>query len=361
MKKELLIISTVFLASAIVFSAILSSKTPYESPSGLKECRNLIYNGADSINILLFADKKTAEKYSDYFYTIEPFANNKDAFNFYYIDYSPECKIYREKAILCNSEEVLKLAASCPNDYIAVLRKEPSTIRSSAFMNIMSLNYNHPKSVFLHEFGHVFANLADEYITSRSFPRGSENCVVDCGKFNGLNDDCEKGCTMGDYFRSINNGIMRTLSSEDYGNFDESLIQKKINTYVSFTGKAITEPLICEEQEYYLIKAVLKDGNVEILDASIEPGCASNYNSGDYSYTIITQDSKLTKNFNPEFIFTDEPDGIQMCGEVYESDEVFYLAVPVLDGSRAIEIEDPSGKIVGKLNFDDVGNRPCIK
>jgi len=355
MKKELLIIASILLLASIIFSIVMAYQTPKPSPK-LKTCENLVYNPG-GINILFFADKKTTQNYADYFYEHEPFKENKNAFNFYYIDYEPDCGLYQGQAILCNSREISTLAASCPNDYIAVIKKQPSSIRSSAYTNIMSLNYNHPKSVFLHEFGHVFANFAEEYITSQQLPRGSKNCVLNCENFQNLNQDCEKGCTQESMFRSIKDGIMRTLSSDDYGNFNKYIIQEKITSMIPITAQAIQEQVDCNQERYYLVQAILENSTIKILNTTIEIGCYSNYDSGGFSYTI-SGDFELTKNFNPEFIFTDAPGEIQISGETYPGG-IFYLKIPIITNPKSIKIQ--SDMPLAEINLQEIKNKPCKK
>ena len=153
--------------------------------------------------------------------------NEKDNFNFYYIDnYQPKCEIYQDKALLCYNKDIVRKAASCPHDFIVVIKEDSRNIRSSAYMNVMSINSKHSLTVLLHEFGHVFVNLAEEYVPAK-LPKKAKNCVDECTKFS-IKDGCYEGCSKADYFRSINNGIMRTLSSTNFGIFNKKLITDKI-------------------------------------------------------------------------------------------------------------------------------------
>lgn len=116
----------------------------------LEKCKTLKFNGDDRVDVVFMSDEKTAEKYINALLEEKPYSENKEAFNFYVIeDYKPDCEIYKEIAILCYSRELIRKAASCPNDYIVVVKEEKPQIRSSAYMNVISLNSNHhPKNVF---------------------------------------------------------------------------------------------------------------------------------------------------------------------------------------------------------------------
>jgi len=323
---------------------LLTNNSPSLSPnktSNLEECKTVYYNGNNKINIVFFSTEDQAKEYSDYFLAIEPFKSNKEEFNFYYIDdYSASCELYQDIAILCYNKELIKKASSCPNDYIVVIKEENSKIRSSAYMNVMSLNKNHKLSVFPHEFGHAFASLAEEYTPAR-IPEGSENCKGDCKLFT-IKDGCFKGCSDSDYYRSIDSGIMRTLSSKEYGEYDEMLISEKIKKSSSITSLAIEELIDCTNEKYYLIEGTYSEGKINILKKTPEIGCVGGNGEGRFDYKLIMKDdSILTEgSFNPELIFTDQQEitSPQISGEILNSERSFILKLPIILNSKKLEI-----------------------
>ena len=364
MEKRSLIISggiivIIFLMIGII-SLIFYSPRAGLSPGeeNPAECR-LVGGGEGDINIVFFSTLKQAEEYKDFFLSIFPFNETKENFNFYYIkDYQPECEIYKEQALLCYNKEIIKKASSCPNDFIVVIKEEEDNIRSSAYMNVMSLNEKHPLSVFIHEFGHVFANLAEEYVPA-NLPAGAKNCVADCEKFEGLEEGCFEGCSKAEYYRSINSGVMRTLSSEEYGSFNENLILNRINKNKNkITGYAIKEEN-CGEK-YYLIEGAYLNGEIKILEKSIESGCVDGKGAGDFSYKIILKDDSVIEGaeFNPSLIFTDSPGEEEINGEVYESTKEFYLKLPLIENAKSLEIIKKEESIK-EINLEDIGARPC--
>ncbi len=215
----IIIIGVVFLAQPFLLS-----------PEG--NCEIISYNGDDKkIDIVFLTDgvsKSEVESYSKYLVEREPFSSHKDKFNFYYAG-NVECELYQENILYCYSRELIKKAAACPDDYIVVLSEYPSKIRSSAYINVISINTNQPDSVLLHEFGHVFANLADEYVPS-IIPRGAENCEKNCDKFK-IKDECYEGCSKSDYFRSSHNSVMRTLGTKEYKTLNTQIIEDNLNEY----------------------------------------------------------------------------------------------------------------------------------
>lgn len=365
--KHLIIISSIILSVAILASILILNfyKTELSPTQTLEECHTLKYNSENKIDIVLFSSKEQAEKYSDYLLTINPFSTNKDSFNFYYIDsYTPECEIYKGIALLCYNKELIKMASSCPNDYIVVIKDESAGIRSSSYMNVMSLNVNHFLSVFAHEFGHAIAVLAEEY-TPADIPRGAKNCVSDCRRFS-TSDGCFQGCSKEDYYRSIDNGIMRTLSSNTFGKFDEFLILEKIKKKIGagITGAVTQNPIDCSNEKYYLIDGNYYTSNnqIAISNKSIQQGCVGSNGAGFFEYNLILTDNFIIKTgeFNPELIFTDvqEEGQEEISGQIYESDKSFLLKIPAVEKAKTLEIIKDGEKLT-EINLETIGAEFC--
>ena len=364
MEKKWIIIPiiVILIVSIILIIYFIKNNSFNQSPTNLEECKTISYNGENKINIVFFSSKENAEKYSNYFLTLNPFSENKDAFNFYYIDnYIPECETYKGIAILCYNEELIKKASSCPNDYIVIIKDSDFNMRSSSYMNVMSINSNHPLSVFPHEFGHAFMTLAEEY-TPATIPRGAKNCQKSCEKFS-INDGCYQGCSQDSYMRSIDNGIMRTLNSQDYGKFNAQLILDKIKKNSITTGNAIASETQCRDQKNYLIKGNYSQGQISILGKSIEPGCpGTTDNNGEIQYKLTTEDNTIlaTENFNPELIFTDaqSSDQQQIQGQPFERDGTFFLKLQIIPQAKNLEILKENEQLT-QINLEDMKYRPC--
>lgn len=366
MKKSTSIIILVSLLVIVAFLAYLiftRTEIAYSPSAVLEECKSVSYNGENKINLVMFASKETADEYASSLFSFSPYKENSDSFNVYYIDsYSPECSLYQNAALLCNSRETIKKAASCPNDYIIVIKDSSPAIRSSTYSNIVSINSIQPATVFVHEFSHALATLADEYVPA-SLPRSSKNCVSSCDKF-ANSKSCFKGCSKADYYRSVDSGIMKTLFSQKLGDFDEELIKQKISEQAktTITGKAISQAESCQSEQYYLLEGNFAEKNIEIISKTIEQGCLGSNGAGPFTYSIIKSDETKLQigEFNAELIFTD----IQNSGENsisggstdYEGN--FYLKIPVIENAKSLEITTPEKKTIS-VNLADKGARPC--
>lgn len=359
MKRATFIIISVILLLVIIISIFLIYNPKPSSSPKIEECKTISYYPNAGINLVFLSDKNTAEKYEEALLEISPFKENPSSLNFYYVDYKPECELYQGIALLCYSQKNIKKASSCPNDIIIAVQEKPSNIRSSSYMQMLSLNSISAKTVFAHELAHSLANLAEEY-TPASIPRKSRNCQKECS-FE-IKDGCWQGCSDSSYYRSIDRGIMRTLSSSDFGKFDSSIIEEIIKKpAASITGKAAQNLEDCENKRYYLIQGEFSNAQIKIQEKSIEQGCPGTNGNGGFQYNLILEDSSsYSGNFNPEFIFTDIQDENldEISGEVYQSDKPFILKIPVVETAESLEISSDGIKLA-EINLKDISRMPC--
>jgi hypothetical protein len=228
------IISLLLIILAISFNNTQPSLSP--NPE-ISECYILEENGnpETKINIVFLAHnieniESLTQEYIDLIQNTKPFSDHKEKFNFYYIEEKADCSLLNNEAIFCSNRYNRILASSCPNEYIVVLSSQPAPIRSSAHTNIASINTNTPKTVFLHEFGHIFGNLADEYHPSILL-KGQENCFESCNAWQAEIENCYEGCSKSNYYRSSKKSIMRSLYSNTYGGLNKLIIEKLLNKY----------------------------------------------------------------------------------------------------------------------------------
>lgn len=183
------------------------------------------------------------KEYIKLFNETEPFKFDITKFNFYKINkFDINCRF--ASWIRCNEFDIKRLAANCPNDYIIILAKRNAWIdfiipvRSSAIGNIAKINTADKKIVILHEFGHIFGGLADEYVDESFYSK--ENFNVDiypncdrkfCNKWTSITDGCYKGCSLTIYYRPTRNSIMRSLTTNDYGPVNSKELIKRLKNY----------------------------------------------------------------------------------------------------------------------------------
>lgn len=180
------------------------------------------------------------------FLETEPFSSNKEKLNFYRIDNLNQLNCELSSWIKCDEFEVKKLASYCPNDYIIILADRSkikdfiSPVRSSAVSNMEKINTADNKLVVIHEFGHIFGGLADEYVDKQYYsninfnPDKYPNCdtLPNCAGWVGVDGTgCFGGCSLDSFGRPTKTSIMRTLGTEEFGPLNEKIIIDKLNVY----------------------------------------------------------------------------------------------------------------------------------
>jgi len=197
----------------------------------------------------------------------------------------------------------------------------------------MSINSKHPLSIFAHELGHTFANLAEEYVVpSGLLPNGSKNCQSSCSGFDREIDGCFEECTKSVFIRSIDNGIMRSPDSSQYGIFNEAIIEEEILRQSSLpqrglTSRAISQLRECDEESYFLIVFDPKTGKA--VTARRHIGCAV-----------------LDEGAIDLLVFTDAPsekDPRIIEGDTFIIDQFIFVTVPAEefeeeDGEESFEV-----------------------
>lgn len=219
------------------------------------DCISVLYNSHpnDSIDIVFlpygykkFDDfREDVNKNIKVFLETEPFNSNKEKINFYRIDKLEQLNCEIRQWVSCDEFDVKKLASYCPNDYIIILidrnkiKDLINPVRSSAISNMEKINTADNELVVMHEFGHIFGNLADEYVDEKYYenvdfdPNNYPNCdFPNCEEWKNINGTgCFEGCSLKKYSRATKNSIMRSLNIEKFGPLNEKIITNKLNVY----------------------------------------------------------------------------------------------------------------------------------
>ena len=232
--------------------SLISTFRPSEKDT---DCVSVLYNSEpeNSVDVVFlgysygkFDDfRKDVNKNINVFLTTEPFKSSKEKINFYRIDKLDEVNCEIGDWIRCDEYSIKKLASYCPNDYIIILvdrnkvKDFVSPVRSSAVSNMEKINTADNKLVVLHEFGHIFGGLADEYVDEKYY--GSidfdaiayPNCdVPGCMEWNDVNGTgCFDGCSLKKYSRPTKDSLMRSLKEEKFGPLNENILVEKLDEY----------------------------------------------------------------------------------------------------------------------------------
>jgi hypothetical protein len=112
-------------------------------------------------------------------------------------------------------------------------------VRSSAISNIAKINTADRPYVLIHEFGHSFGDLADEYVDEAYYSQVDfnanhyANCdYTPCVSWKGMdNTSCYQGCSLRRYYRPTQESVMRSLDSSTFGPVNERELLKRLLFY----------------------------------------------------------------------------------------------------------------------------------
>lgn len=235
---------------AIIIISIISFSYAFETNVSAA-CTDIFVQDSGDVNIVFLPDnyETVLEFRSDVsFYidrngrhngllSVEPFKSNWYKFNFRAVDelQNFDCLTGKDY-LLCNQNRVKSVASACPHDYIIVLSKrrvfsEEAYLRSSSYLDVTTLNTADNRLVFAHEFGHLFADLADEYVTGEATVNAINCDVITCPKWIGKFDDvgCFQGCTLISMYRSTQNSIMRDYTqTNEFGSVNEDALKRRL-------------------------------------------------------------------------------------------------------------------------------------
>lgn len=303
--------------------------------------------------------------------TIEPFASNKDKFSFFIANSLIDlgCTIGCKNVstiVCCDNDIVLKEASKCDYDHIFVLVKSEKECGSaSSYAKICS---KHPDAnlFLLHELGHSFGDLADEYVYSDFFGEYSIGEINDvncaergCEKWKNITKNCYPGCTYSNLFRSADtNSIMYDL----YPQFNEickNHLKALIDNYI--LRQREVEKASPKKRSYF-ININYDDGKLKIKNIFLKPIRSEiGYKSSDYRIEI--KDRENNKLFNSSLYLPDKLYPLPNSGNIiFEKKFDFSFTLPYYskaDNLIVYKKEKPLASISLTPFSETCGNKIC--
>jgi hypothetical protein len=328
----------------------------------------VLHSGYDDYNEFK-ADLKSIITSPDSLLQVEPFSSSKNSFSFLSAINSRDlsCEIGCKNIstiVCCDNKLVYEEASKCEFDSILVLVNSNKRCGSaSSYAKICAKNPD-ANLILIHEFGHSFANLADEYVYSDYFGDYSVgevnevNCAQkDCEKWKEITEGCFEGCTYSNLYRPTKkNSVMYDL----YPQFNEVCqyyIKQLIQNYE--TSKKDTEKSMPKS---YFVNLHYNEGNTEIKNIYLKPVYSSeDYRKSDYSALI--KDSVGNRIFGsgiyiPNKLYPIPPNGTI----VYEKEFDFSIVLPYYPAGDELVIyrkETPVASASLSVFADSCGNNIC--
>ncbi len=208
----------------------------------------------------------------------EPFKSSRDKLSFVIVNSSRDlecdigCKGFTS-SVCCNNLLVAQEASQCDaSNIIVLINDERLCGMASSYAKICAKN-RFADSALVHELGHTFGDLADEYVYNEVYPSytsdGPEvknaNCDFEkCLKWNNVTSDCFKGCTSSNFYRPSENSIMRDLSSPKYNLVSQIHITNLIKSSIESNSGI-------QNQKSYFVNVKYLNGNLTLNNVILKP------------------------------------------------------------------------------------------
>jgi hypothetical protein len=213
------------------------------------------------VDILFIGDDFTTEQlelfhsdvtnFATHQQTYEPYASRGSQIRYSYVDNTTDLGCAHDdqtiRLIVCDSRKVTDAvnSAGAPYDSIVVIVNDDAYGGSGGTIAV-SYNGLWGKQVFVHEFGHSFGRLRDEYLVSSSNNVVDGNAYANClagtppaEEWEGVvaPSDYYLKCSYPNWYRSSFDSIMNHLEAEYFNPISQKLINQRIDL---FAGPIIT-------------------------------------------------------------------------------------------------------------------------
>ena len=213
---------------------------------------------------------------------IEPFKSNFDEFSFSFVEPSEdiECEVGCkgvETMVCCNDAKVSDTASQCHHDSVIVLINSNVGCGTASFYAKFCAKSDLNGLILVHELGHSFGGLADEYTYSDYFNYNvpeeiilkMPNCDVSgCPKWANITGDCYEGCTSPNFYRPSQNSIMRYVSFGAFNEVSEQGLLNEIHTRTQSESQMHKEN---PQWKSYYVNLDYSNGEVKLSPVTTRP------------------------------------------------------------------------------------------
>jgi prepilin-type N-terminal cleavage/methylation domain-containing protein len=176
-----------------------------------------------------------------HFLTFEPFKSRASQIYFHYVDNTTNLScVYYGRAIGCNNQLIFSLLNNAGVPWNSIIVLENNSTYGGGAVGPVGAAYNGSPwntQVAVHEQGHAFALLEDEYLytgsPSNSIPvHNCYNGTPPNTNWNGIvaNTDYFAGCSYPNWYRSTQSSIMRDIDNYTFNPISQKYINDVINT-----------------------------------------------------------------------------------------------------------------------------------
>jgi hypothetical protein len=335
-------------------------------------CNSIKFSGDSSkkLDIVFVGDKyqdlatfdNDTEIHTNTLFSIEPFASNTSRINVWRVDSLSDLGCYYncagiDRLICCDSSKVAYAASQCPNDEIIVLVNNGTYGGSGGSFAVASRFF---PAVTVHEFGHSFGGLYDEYLAYNS-PSGTSPNGPNCGDSNCsswsdlFNTSCVQGCTYTNWYRPSACSLMYALNCFYFNSPSIRQISNLLGYYSPFTPAPMPPP-----NEVDILTFNYNYGTITLKNISVKAGFAPDKKTpavGLFKLKTLSKSKNVLQSIlvdPPVDLFYDYVEEGQMHGgKIKQKNFDFNLVIPRFRDAALVQLLDSQNNIIQSQNISD--------
>lgn len=203
------------------------------------------------------AFQSDAVKFASKLLGFEPFKSRASQINFHYVENASDLKCKYDavvtRLIVCDPATVMQKLndSGVPYDEVVVILNNSTYGGSGSDAMAVSYNGSRGDSVFVHEFGHSFGGLLDEYTEGKQQSLSNatfSNCyagIPPSSAWVGIVADNSyfQGCKYENWYRSSEDSIMRHVVTPYFNEVSKRVLNKKLDEAVRISNVVTPVPL----------------------------------------------------------------------------------------------------------------------
>jgi len=335
-------------------------------------CSSIKFSGDSSkkLDIVFVGDKyqdlatfdNDTEIHANTLFSIEPFTSNTSRINIWRVDTLSDLGCYYncggiDRLICCDSSKVAAAASQCPNDEIIVLVNNGTYGGSGGSFAVASRLY---PAVTVHEFGHSFGGLYDEYLAynsqSGTSPNGPNCGDSSCSSWSDLfNTSCVQGCTYTNWYRPTTCSLMYALNCFYFNPPSIRQISNLLGYYSPFTPAPMPPP-----NEVDILTLNYNYGMITLKNISVKTGFAPDKKTpaiGLFKLNTLSKSKNVLQSIPidpPVDLFYDYVEEGQMHGgKIKQKNFDFNIIITHFSDATLIQLFDSQNITIQSQNISD--------
>ncbi|MBU2523508.1 MAG: M64 family metallopeptidase [Nanoarchaeota archaeon] len=290
--------------------------------------------------------------------SFEPFKSNRENFNFYIVNSTEDLECNKNcqgipSLVCCNDEKVSKTASQCPTDKILVFLDTKDFCGTASYYARACNGWNLGE-VAVHEFGHAFGGLGDEYDYQKAYPTYRiykavyPNCdsSSQCPKWKSYWDGCVQGCGITESFRPTQKDCLMYTYTTQFCEVCQKTLSTLLDNYKISTLEALAPAPLPDSS--YTIDLSYDKGNLRDKLVYVTPEKSPDRKAlsrTDYVAKIVSFDNKSLYAFKfemPRLLFPAPPryPNETSYSPIVQDTFDHTLMAPYFENAKSIEVYD---------------------